>query len=171
LIVGTVGEIRDEEYRVGLTPEGVDDLVRIGHQVMVEAGAGSGSGFSDATYREHGATVVDSANDVWASAELIVKVKEPLAPEFGLLRSGQTLFTYLHLAAAPEATRALLDAGTTSIAYETVQLPDGSLPLLIPMSQIAGRMATLVGQRWLQHPGPAAASSYRACPGHDQRGW
>ena len=165
MIVGTVREIRDEEYRVGLAPEGVDDLVRLGHEVLVEAGAGAGSGFSDETYREHGATIVESAKDIWASAGLIVKVKEPLSPEFGLLRSGQTLFTYLHLAAAPEATRALMASGATSIAYETVQLPDGSLPLLIPMSQIAGRMATLVGQRWLQHPGPGRGMLLSSLPG------
>ena len=165
MIIGTVKEIKDQEYRVGLTPEGVDDLVRLGHPVLVEAGAGTGSGFPDATYAEHGATTVPAAADVWAAADLVVKVKEPLAPEFGLLRRGQTVFTYLHLAAAPEATRALLDAGTTSVAYETVQLPDGSLPLLIPMSQIAGRMATLVGQRWLQHPGPGRGKLLSGLPG------
>ena len=165
MIVGTVKEIKDEEYRVGLTPESVDDLVRLGSRVLVEAGAGAGSGFPDATYEQHGATIVPSAGDVWANAGLVVKVKEPLAPEFGLLRRNQTLFTYLHLAAMPEATRALLDAGTTSVAYETVQLPDGSLPLLIPMSQIAGRMATLVGQRWLQHPGPGRGKLLSGLPG------
>ena len=165
MIIGAVKEIKDEEYRVGLTPEGVDDLVRLGHQVLVEAGAGAGSGFADATYEQHGATIVPAAADVWAAADLIVKVKEPLAPEFGLMRPDQTLFTYLHLAAAPEATRALIDAGTTSLAYETVQLPDGSLPLLIPMSQIAGRMATLVGQRWLQHPGPGRGKLLSGLPG------
>jgi alanine dehydrogenase len=165
VIIGTVCEIKDEEYRVGLAPEGVDDLVRLGHQVLVETGAGAGSGFSDGLYEQHGAQVVASAGDVWGSAELIVKVKEPLAPEFGVMRHGQTLFTYLHLAAAPEATRALIEAGTTSIAYETVQLQDGSLPLLIPMSQIAGRMATLAGQRWLQHPGPGRGKLLSGMPG------
>ena len=165
VIVGTVREIKDEEYRVGLAPEGVDDLVRQGHRVLVETGAGAGSGFSDAVYQQHGAEVVASAADVWGTAELVIKVKEPLAPEFPMLRSGQTLFTYLHLAAAREATEALLAAGTTSIAYETVQLSDGSLPLLIPMSQIAGRMATLVGQRWLQHPGPGRGKLLSGLPG------
>ena len=165
MIIGTVKEIKDEEYRVGLAPEGVDDLVRLGHQVLVEAGAGAGSGFPDSAYVQHGATIVRSAADAWAAADLIVKVKEPLAPEFALMRRQQTLFTYLHLATAPEATRALLEAGATSIAYETVQLPDGSLPLLIPMSQIAGRMATLVGQRWLQHPGPGRGKLLSGLPG------
>lgn len=165
MIIGTVKEIKDEEYRVGFAPEAVVDLLRLGHRVLVQAGAGAGSGFSDAAYAHHGATIVASAAEVWGEADLVVKVKEPLAPEFPMLRPDQTLFTYLHLAAAPEATRALLDAGTTSIAYETVQLPDGSLPLLIPMSQIAGRMATLVGQRWLQHPGPGRGKLLSGLPG------
>jgi alanine dehydrogenase len=165
MIIGAVKEIKDDEFRVGLAPEDVDDLVRLGHQVMVEAGAGAGSGFADAAYSQNGATIVPTARDVWHAADLVIKVKEPLPPEFGLLRPGQTLFTYLHLAAAPEAARALLDAGTTSLAYETVQLADGSLPLLIPMSQIAGRMAALVGQRWLQHPGPGRGKLLAGLPG------
>ena len=165
MIIGVVREIKDEEYRVGLAPENVDDLVRLGHQVVVESGAGVGSGFPDEMYKQHGATTMRAAADVWAAAELIVKVKEPLPPEFTMLRRDQTVFTYLHLAAAPNATRALIEAGTISIAYETVQLPDGSLPLLIPMSQIAGRMATLVGQRWLQHPGPGRGKLLSGLPG------
>jgi len=165
MIAGTVSELKDDEDRVGLTPEGARDLSRLGHTVLVESGAGLASGFSDDVYLRAGATVVPTAKEVWGSADLVVKVKEPQPEEFALLRRGQALFTYLHLAASPETTRALLDAGTTAIAYETVQLPDGSLPLLIPMSQIAGRMATLVGQRWLQHPGPGRGKLLSGLPG------
>lgn len=154
MIVGTVRELKNEEYRVGLTPEGADALVRDGHRVVVESGAGAGTGFADEAYRSIGAQVVDTADDVWAQADLIVKVKEPLEPEFARMRSGQILFTYLHLAALPEAAKALLDSGATGIAYETVTAPDGSLPLLVPMSEIAGRMATEVGAQWLRKPGP-----------------
>lgn len=154
MIVGTVRETKTGEHRVGLTPEGVDALVRAGHRVLVEAGAGLGSGFDDEAYRRVGAESVEGADDVWRRAELLVKVKEPLPEEFGPLRSDLILFTYLHLAALPEATRALIDSGAVAIAYETVELPDGSLPLLIPMSQIAGRMATEVAAQWLRKPGP-----------------
>jgi alanine dehydrogenase len=152
MIVGTVREIKNEEFRVGLTPEGAHALAEAGHRVLVEAGAGAGIGCDDAAYRAAGAEIAD-ASAVWGAADLLVKVKEPLPPEYALLRDSQTLFTYLHLAAMPELTRALLASKITAIAYETVQLPDGSLPLLIPMSQIAGRMATEVGAQWLRKPG------------------
>jgi len=165
MIVGTVREIKVAEYRVGLTPEGADVLVRSGHQVLVEAGAGLGSGFTDEAYLAVGAQVVPAAADVWRRSELLVKVKEPLPPEFGLLHSGLILFTYLHLAALPEATQALLDSGCVAIAYETVQLPDGSLPLLIPMSQIAGRMAPEVAAQWLRKPGPGRGKLFSGLPG------
>jgi alanine dehydrogenase len=165
VIVGTVRELKNEEYRVGLTPSGVYDLVRAGHRVLVEAGAGEGSGFSDEAYREAGGEVVAGAADVWQAAALVVKVKEPQPEEFGRLRKGQTLFTYLHLAALPEVTRAVVAAGTTSIAYETVELADRSLPLLIPMSQIAGRMAPQVGARWLMRPGPGRGKLMSGLPG------
>lgn len=165
MIVGTVREVKTEEGRVGLTPEGVSDLVREGHRVLVERGAGAVSGFSDEAYAAAGAELVDGADEVWAGSELIVKVKEPQPQEFGLLRRGQTLFTYLHLATTPDAARALLSAGTTSIAYETVELPDGTLPLLVPMSQIAGRMAPLIGARWLQLPGPGRGKLLSGLPG------
>jgi alanine dehydrogenase len=165
VIVGSVCELKEEEYRVGLTPEGARDLARLGHRVLIEAGAGVGSGFSDEAYVRAGATVVPDAASVWAEADLMVKVKEPQPEEFAQLKRDQTLFTYLHLAAVPEATRALLDAGTTAIAYETVQLDDGSLPLLTPMSQIAGRMAPQVGSRWLQHPGPGRGKLLSGLPG------
>ena len=165
MIVGTVREIKTEEFRVGLTPEGADALVRAGHRVLVEAGAGLGSGFTDDHYRKVGVEVTGSADEVWQRSELLVKVKEPLPPEFGRVHSKLMLFTYLHLAASPEATRALQESGCIAIAYETVQLPDGSLPLLIPMSQIAGRMATEVAAQWLRKPGPGRGKLLTGLPG------
>ncbi|MDP3766806.1 MAG: alanine dehydrogenase, partial [Dehalococcoidia bacterium] len=165
MIVGTVRELKIGEHRVGLTPEGADALVRAGHQVLVEAGAGAGSGFADEAYRAVGAEVVDAVTDVWAQAELVVKVKEPLPEEFGRIRPEQILFTYLHLAALPETTRALLDSGAVAVAYETVQLSDGTLPLLIPMSQIAGRLATEVAAQWLRKPGPGRGKLLSGLPG------
>ena len=165
MIVGTVREVKIEEYRVGLTPEGASDLARLGHRVLVEAGAGRGSGYDDDAYRRAGAEVVPSAADVWSAAELLVKVKEPQPPEFALMSKGLTLFTYLHLATLPDVADALLQAGTTSIAYETVQLADGSLPLLIPMSEIAGRMATEIGAQWLRKPGPGRGKLLSGLPG------
>ncbi len=154
MIVGSVREVKIEEHRVGLTPEGAASLTLAGHRVVVQAGAGVDAGFDEDAYAAAGAEVVASASDVWAQADLVVKVKEPQPLEFALLRQQQTLFTYLHLAASREVTDALLKAGTTSIAYETVRLPDGQLPLLIPMSQIAGRLATEVGAQFLRKPGP-----------------
>jgi alanine dehydrogenase len=164
MIVGTVREVKTEEYRVGLTPDGAHELIGLGHRVLVEAGAGAGSGFTDAAYSAAGAEVVP-ADDVWANAQLIIKVKEPQPVEFGKLRRDQTLFTYLHLAAVPDVTAALLKARTTSIAYETVVLPNGTLPLLVPMSQIAGRMAPQVAARWLQKPGPGRGKLLSGLPG------
>jgi alanine dehydrogenase len=163
--VATVREVKAGEHRVGLTPSGVVDLERQGHEVLVETGAGAASGYPDSTYEEAGATIIKTADAVWAQAELVVKVKEPQPEEFGRMRRGQVLFTYLHLAALPEVTRAMLDSGVDSIAYETVELPDGSLPLLIPMSQIAGRMAPLIAARWLQHPGPGKGKLLSGLPG------
>jgi alanine dehydrogenase len=165
LIVGTVRELKAGEFRVGLTAEGARDLTRLGHRVLVESGAGEGSGQSDGAYTQAGATIAPTAAEVWSAADLIVKVKEPQAQEFAYLRSGQTLFTYLHLAASREVTEALIRCGGTSIAYETVELADGSLPLLVPMSQIAGRMAPQVGARWLQHPGPGRGKLLSGLPG------
>lgn len=150
--VGVPREIKKHEYRVALTPPGVQALVQAGHMVLVEAGAGEASGFPDEAYARSGAEIVPSAREVFARADLVVKVKEPLPPEYDLLRPGQVLFTYLHLAAEPELTRALLARGVTAVAYETVQLPDGRLPLLTPMSEIAGRMAVQVGAHFLEHP-------------------
>lgn len=150
MIVGIPREIKNNELRVGLTPSGASKLVSHGHRVLVETGAGDGSGFTDREYLDAGATVVDVAQ-VW-QAELIVKVKEPIGPEFARMREGQILFTYLHLAASPECTQALCDAGVVAIGYETVRTADGSLPLLTPMSEVAGRLATLVGAYHLMGP-------------------
>ena len=150
MIVGCPGEIKVQEYRVGMTPAGVREVVACGHQVLVEKGAGLGSGIADAAYVEYGAELVGSIEEVYARSDLIVKVKEPIAPEYDLLRRGQSLYTYLHLAAVPELAKVLLEKEVTSIAYETVQLANGQLPLLIPMSEVAGRMATQVGAASLQ---------------------
>lgn len=143
--VGVPKEIKNHEYRVALTPAGVHELVNRGHSVLIESGAGVGSGFSDDQYLAAGAAIAAKAEDVWATAELLVKVKEPIAPEYPLMRKGQVLFTYLHLAASKECTEALLKSGTTAIAYETVQLPNRSLPLLQPMSEVAGRLSAQIG--------------------------
>jgi len=151
--VGTIKETKIEEYRVGLTPQGVRSLVQEGHSVFVEQGAGLGSGFGDEQYAAAGASICSSAREVAATVDLLVKVKEPLPPEHPLLQPGLLLFTYLHLAPNPGLTRALLDSRTNAIAYETVRRPDGSLPLLIPMSQVAGRMAAEIGAQFLKKPG------------------
>lgn len=148
--VGIPTEIKDNEYRVAITPAGVNELVRHGHDVLVESRAGLGSSIRDDEYSGAGARIVARADDVWADADLICKVKEPVREEYPRLRRGQLLFTYLHLAASRECTRALLDAGVTAIAYETVQDDAGHLPLLAPMSEVAGRMATQVGAHFLE---------------------
>ncbi len=152
--VGTITETKVEEYRVGLTPAGAGALTQAGHYVLVQRGAGLGSGFSDAEYEAAGASLVDAAAEVAAAVDLLVKVKEPLPPEYPLLRQGLILFTYLHLAPVPDLTSALLQSGVDSIAYEGVRNPDGSLPLLLPMSQVAGRMAGEMGAQLLKKPGP-----------------
>ncbi|BBZ27992.1 alanine dehydrogenase [Mycolicibacterium madagascariense] len=143
--VGVPTEIKNNEYRVAITPAGVAELTRRGHEVLVQAGAGDGSAISDRDYKAAGAQVVDTADEVWAEAELLLKVKEPIEAEYGRMRTGQTLFTYLHLAASKPCTDALMASGTTSIAYETVQTADGALPLLAPMSEVAGRLSAQVG--------------------------
>ncbi|MGQ9573323.1 MAG: alanine dehydrogenase [Dehalococcoidia bacterium] len=152
--VGTIRETKVEECRVGLTPLGVSALREAGHTVLVERGAGQGSGFSDDQYAQAGATLLDTAQEVAARCDLLVKVKELTPAEYTLLRPGLILFTYLHLAALPELAERVLASGATAIAYETVQLPDGSLPLLAPMSQVAGRMAAEIGVHLLKRPGP-----------------
>jgi alanine dehydrogenase len=148
--IGVPREVKNNEFRVALTPSGAHELIRSGHEVLVEQGAGLGSSIADADFEAVGALIVGStdgsgADKVWASADLLLKVKEPVAEEYHRLREGQVLFTYLHLAASLPCTRALLDSRTTSIAYETVRLPDGSLPLLAPMSEVAGRLAPQAG--------------------------
>ncbi len=145
MIIGVPREVKNHEYRVAITPAGVHELTRRGHDVVVEHDAGLGSSITDAELVAAGAKILDTADAVWAEAELVLKVKEPVAEEYHRMRRGQTLFTYLHLAAGRECTEALLAAGTTSIAYETVQLADGSLPLLAPMSEVAGKLAPQVG--------------------------
>lgn len=148
--IGVPKEIKKSEYRVGMTPSGVGELVGSGHEVYVEAGAGRGAGFDDGDYACVGAKIVGTADKVFQSAELIVKVKEPQLEECARLSPGQTLFTYLHLAADPEQAQALVNSGATGIAYETVTAADGSLPLLTPMSEVAGRMAVQAGAHFLE---------------------
>ncbi|MBX6341050.1 MAG: alanine dehydrogenase, partial [Thermomicrobiaceae bacterium] len=150
MIIGVPKEIKDNENRVSTTPGGVAEYVARGHQVLVEQGAGVGSGFADDEYARAGAQIIPSHDDVFARADMIVKVKEPIASEYDLLRDGQILYTYLHLAADEKLTKVLIDRGVTAVAYETVQLPDRSLPLLAPMSEVAGRMAVQVGAYYLQ---------------------
>jgi alanine dehydrogenase len=150
--IGVPREVKNNEFRVAITPPGVQELSIAGHQVLVEAGAGRGSSITDEDYASAGATIIDSADAVWEEAELVLKVKEPVAEEYHRLRSDLTLFTYLHLAADAALTAELCSRGTTAIAYETVQLPDRSLPLLAPMSEVAGRLATQVGAYSLMQP-------------------
>jgi alanine dehydrogenase len=150
MLIGLPKEIKVKENRVALTPGGVSTLVRRGHEVVVERAAGVGSGFADSEYEKAGATL-GSAADAWG-ANMVVKVKEPVASEYGFLREDLLLFTYLHLAADRPLTERLLASGTTAVAYETVQLEDGSLPLLTPMSEVAGRLAVQAGAYYLQKP-------------------
>lgn len=150
MLVGVPKEIKNHEYRVAITPAGVVELVRRGHSVLVEHDAGAGSSFPDHEYEAAGARIAGSADEVWDAAELVLKVKEPIEAEYHRMRRGQVLFTYLHLAASPSCTAAIAASGITAIAYETVQLADGSLPLLAPMSEIAGRMAAQVGAHCLE---------------------
>ncbi len=148
--IGVPRELKIHEYRVAITPAGVLELTRRGHELLVERGAGVGCAFPDETYLAAGARIVPQADDVWTEAELVLKVKEPVPAEYHRMRKGQILFTYLHLAASAECTTALIESGIDAIGYETVQLPDGSLPLLAPMSEVAGRMAPQVGAHYLE---------------------
>jgi alanine dehydrogenase len=167
MIIGIPKEIKKDENRVALTPAGARELTGAGHKVLVERGAGVGSSISDDDYIANGATIVDEADDVWAQSELVMKVKEPVADEYHRLsaRTDQVLFTYLHLAASPECTDALVKAGNVAIAYETVRLPDNSLPLLTPMSEVAGRMAPLMGAHHLMRPGGGRGTLIGGVPG------
>ncbi|QCU77112.1 alanine dehydrogenase [Citricoccus sp. SGAir0253] len=144
MLIGVPSEIKNTEFRVGLTPAGVTELVHHGHEVLVQSGAGVGSGSTDEAYVEAGARIVETAEEVWDQAVLVLKVKEPVGPELERMRRGQVLFTYLHLAADPRLARAVMDSGATAIAYETVTR-NGALPLLAPMSQVAGRLAPTAG--------------------------
>jgi alanine dehydrogenase len=148
--VGVPREVKNHEYRVAITPAGVHEFVRAGHEVVVERGAGLGSSIPDDDFVGAGASILPTPDDVWAAADLVLKVKEPIAEEYPRMRKDQVLFTYLHLAASRACTDALLESGITAIAYETVQLPDRTLPLLAPMSEVAGRMAPQVGARCLE---------------------
>ncbi|MBV6702836.1 alanine dehydrogenase [Kitasatospora aureofaciens] len=150
--VGIPREVKNHEYRVAITPAGVHELVRNGHEVYIEDNAGVGSSIPNEEYVAAGATILPTADEVWATADLLLKVKEPIASEYHRLRKGQTLFTYLHLAADRAGTDALIASGTTAIAYETVQLANGALPLLAPMSEVAGRLAPQVGSYHLMRP-------------------
>jgi len=150
MIIGIPKEIKDNEYRVSTTPGAVNTLVQAGHHVLVETKAGEGSGFPDEGYARSGAEIVGTPAEVFARADMIIKVKEPLPPEYELLREGQILFTFLHLAAEEGVTRVLLERKVTGIGYETVQLPNGSLPLLTPMSEVAGRMAVQIAAHYLE---------------------
>src|ERR1035437_3017316 len=167
MIIGVAKEIKTDEDRVALTPAGARELKGAGHRFLIERGAGVGSSFADASYVANGATIVDSANDVWAESELLLKVKEPVAEEYQRLgaHKNQVLFTYLHLAATRECTDALVAADNVAIAYETVRLRDNSLPLLTPMSEVAGRMATLMGAHHLMRPGGGHGTLIAGVPG------
>ena len=149
MIIGIPKEIKDNEYRVALTPGGVSQLVNTGHHVLIETNAGKGSGFKDSEYEAAGAEIVKTAEGAW-KAELVVKVKEPQPAEYGFLRPEQCLFTFLHLAADRKLTLAMVKSGITGIAYETVESPDGNLPILTPMSEVAGRMSVQIGARYLE---------------------
>jgi alanine dehydrogenase len=150
MIIGVPKEIKNNENRVGLTPGGVQMLVNRGHKLLVETKAGQGIGATDEAYAKAGATIIDSAKEVWDKADMIIKVKEPIQAEYGLMKPNLILYTYLHLAAEPELTKQLMERKVSAIAYETIQLDDGQLPLLTPMSEVAGRMATQIGARYLQ---------------------
>ncbi|MEP0767236.1 MAG: alanine dehydrogenase [Fimbriimonadia bacterium] len=149
--IGVPRERKADEYRVGMTPAGVEALVKHGHQVVIEDGAGSGTHVENAEYEAAGAKI-GSVEEVWSTSEMIVKVKEPLPEEYPRIRPGQVLFTYFHFAASEELTRAMVDSGAICIAYETVELPNGDLPLLIPMSEVAGRLAVQAGAKYLERP-------------------
>ncbi len=163
--VGVPREVKNNEFRVAITPSGVHELVRHGHEVVIEHEAGVGSAILDEDFVSAGATILPGADEVWAAADMVLKVKEPIAEEYHRMRKDQVLFTYLHLAADRACTDALLSAGTTGIAYETVQLADGSLPLLAPMSEVAGRLAPQVGAYHLMRQGGGRGTLMGGVPG------
>src|ERR1700722_1691191 len=152
MTVGVPKETKTDEYRVAMIPVGVEELTRAGHRVLIQAGAGHGSGISDEQYAAHGAEIIPTAEAIWEQADLIVKVKEPLPREWPLLRAGQFVFTYFHFAADEQLTQAVLKSGITAIAYETIKDAKGTLPLLTPMSEVAGRMSIQEGAKYLERP-------------------
>jgi alanine dehydrogenase len=152
LTIGVPNEIKTDEYRVAMIPVGVEELTRAGHTVLIQSGAGHGSGIDDQRYAENGAEIITNAHDIWRRADLIVKVKEPLPPEWPLLRAGQILFTYFHFAADRKLTDTVMKSGITAIAYETIRDAHGNLPLLTPMSEVAGRMSIQEGAKYLERP-------------------
>ncbi len=168
MIIGTVKEVKNNEFRVGLTPSSVKEYIHHGHSVLVEHNAGINSGFSDEDYVRAGAKIIAKAKEVWDTSEMIVKVKEPLESEFGYLREGLLLYTYLHLAANEALTKALIDSKTQSIAYETIELEDGSLPCLKPMSEVAGRLGAIEGAKYLEKPFGGSGILISGVPGVDQ---
>jgi alanine dehydrogenase len=163
--IGIPSEVKNHEYRVGMIPAGVHALVEAGHEVMVQAGAGAGSGFEDAEYAEAGARLAAGAAEVWRESEMVIKVKEPVESEYEHLQEGQVLFTYLHLAPLPRLTEVLLERRVTGIAYETITDRQGGLPLLTPMSEVAGRMSVLVGANYLQRPYGGRGTLLSGVPG------
>ena len=152
MLIGVPKEIKPDEYRVALTPAGTEMLSHAGHDLVIEKGAGLGSGFTDDFYEKAGATILETADEVWAKAEIIIKVKEPIAPEWPRMRKDQVIFTYFHFAASEELTKAVIESRAVAITYETVELPTGELPLLTPMSEVAGRMAVQEGAKYLEKP-------------------
>ncbi|MFM1606519.1 MAG: alanine dehydrogenase [Candidatus Pseudothioglobus sp.] len=167
MIIGVPKEIKNHEYRVGLTPRSVKEFINHGHKVLVQANAGVGIGASDDEYASSGAEIISTAKEVFATADMIVKVKEPQAEEIAMLREGQILYTYLHLAPDPEQTKGLVESGAICIAYETVTSPRGGLPLLAPMSKVAGRMAVQAGAHFLEHPNGGMGALLGGVPGVD----
>jgi alanine dehydrogenase len=165
MLIGVPKEIKREEYRVALTPAGAEALTAAGHQVMVQKGAGLASGFTDDFYEKAGVEIVDTAEEVWSRAEMIMKVKEPIELEWPRMRPGQLLFTYFHFAASEPLTRAVMDSGAVALAYETVELPNGELPLLTPMSEVAGRMAIQEGAKYLERHSGGAGVLLGGVPG------
>ena len=165
MLIGVPKEIKTEEYRVAATPAGVEALTGSGHQVVVQASAGVASGFTDDFYEAAGAEIVGSADEVWSRADMIMKVKEPIEEEWPRIREGQVLFTYFHFAASEPLTTALLDSGAVAVAYETVELPSGELPLLTPMSEVAGRMAVQEGAKYLERHSGGAGVLLGGVPG------
>src|SRR6476660_6588403 len=152
LTIGVPKEIKTDEYRVAMIPVGAEELTRAGHKVLIQAGAGQGSGISDEQYASNGAEIVESAQAIWDRADLVVKVKEPLPEEWPLMRPGQIVFTYVHFAASEDLTRAVMQSGVTAVAYETIRDARGQLPLLTPMSEVAGRMSIQEGAKYLERP-------------------